>query len=205
MTEEIPTHPEDPYGIAKLAVEQELVVNKEMFNLDFIIFRPHNVYGERQNIGDKYRNVFGIFMNQVWQGKPMTVFGDGTQTRAFSYIGDISSIIAKSIEVPSAYNQIFNIGADQSHSVNELVEAVAKAMGVVPDIVHRPARSEVLHAYSSHKKVQTVFGQHTPHSLEEGLGKMAKWVKHHGARTSQVFDNIEVTKNFPEAWLDQNQ
>lgn len=201
MTEETPTHPEDPYGIAKLAVEQELVVNKKMFDLDFIIFRPHNVYGERQNIGDKYRNVVGIFMNQILQDKPMTVFGDGTQRRAFSYIGDVSSIIAKSFEVPSAYNQVFNIGADQPYSVNELAEGVAKAMGVVPNIVHRPARSEIQHAYSSHEKVQAVFGQHTLHSLEEGLDKMAEWVKHHGARTSQAFDNIEVMKNFPEAWL----
>ncbi|OUC06357.1 UDP-glucose 4-epimerase, partial [Litorilinea aerophila] len=75
MTEETPAHPEDPYGIAKLAVEQELAICKEMFDLNYIIFRPHNVYGERQNIGDKYRNVVGIFMNQILQGKPMTVFG----------------------------------------------------------------------------------------------------------------------------------
>jgi len=97
MTEETPTHPEDSYGIAKLGVEQELIVCKEMFDLDYIIFRPHNVYGERQNIGDKYRNVVGIFMNQILQGKPMTIFGDGTQTRAFSYIGDIAPILAESI------------------------------------------------------------------------------------------------------------
>ena len=80
MTEETPPHPEDPYGIAKLAVEQELEASRRMFGLDYVIFRPHNVYGERQNIGDRYRNVVGIFMNQILQGRPMTVFGDGTQT-----------------------------------------------------------------------------------------------------------------------------
>jgi len=119
MTEETPPHPEDPYGIAKQAVEQELRVCKEMFGLDYVIFRPHNVYGERQNIGDKYRNVVGIFMNQILQGKPMTVFGDGSQTRAFSYIGDVAPIIAEAVDVPDAYNQVFNIGADQPYSVNE--------------------------------------------------------------------------------------
>jgi UDP-glucose 4-epimerase len=85
MTEQTTPHPEDSYGIAKLAVEQELIACKEMFDLNYIIFRPHNVFGERQNIGDKYRNVVGIFMNQILQGKPMSVFGDGR--RAFSYIG----------------------------------------------------------------------------------------------------------------------
>src|SRR6185312_17360602 len=86
MTEDMIPRPEDPYGIAKLAVEQDLRASHEMFGLDFTVFRPHNVYGEGQNIGDRYRNVVGIFMNQVMRGQQMTIFGDGTQTRAFSYI-----------------------------------------------------------------------------------------------------------------------
>lgn len=202
MTEETPAHPEDPYGIAKLAVEQELKVCQAMFGLDYIIFRPHNVYGERQNIGDKYRNVVGIFMNQILQGKPMTVFGDGTQTRAFSYIGDLAPIMAEAIDVPAAYNQIFNIGADQPYTVNELAESVARAMGVEPNLVHLPARNEVLNAYSSHEKVQRIFGERKLHNLEEGLSRMANWVRRHGARQSQKFEGIEVTKNFPKAWLE---
>jgi UDP-glucose 4-epimerase len=201
MTEDTPARPEDSYGIAKLAVEQELIVSKEMFDLDYIIFRPHNVYGERQNIADKYRNVVGIFMNQLLQGKPMTVFGDGTQTRAFSYIGDIVPVMIEAIDRPVAYNQVFNVGADQPFSVSQLACAVAEAMGVEPKIKYLPARNEVLNAYSSHKKVLQVFGQRDLHSLEDGLMRMAAWVKQHGARSSKPFDNIEVTKNFPKAWL----
>ena len=201
MTEKTPARPEDSYGIAKLAVEQELKVCKEMFDLDYVIFRPHNVYGERQNIGDKYRNVVGIFMNQILQGKPMTVFGDGNQARAFSYIGDIAPIMAEAIETPTAFNQVFNIGADQPYSVNDLAIAVAKAMDVTPDIVHFPARNEVLYAYSSHDKIERVFGRRKLHTLDEGLNRMVKWVRQHGARTSQKFKDIEVTKNFPIAWL----
>jgi UDP-glucose 4-epimerase len=202
MTEETPSHPEDSYGIAKLAVEQELRVCKEIFDLNYVIFRPHNVYGERQNIGDKYRNVIGIFMNQILQGKPMTIFGDGSQTRAFSYIGDVAPIIAQSIEVSEAYNQIFNIGADQPYSVNDLAECVARAMGSEPNINYLPARNEVLHAYSSHEKVRRVFGERKLFNLDEGLCRMARWVKQHGSRTSQEFNGIEVHKNFPKAWLD---
>jgi UDP-glucose 4-epimerase len=200
MTEQTLPHPEDPYGIAKLAVEQDLAVSKAMFDLDYIIFRPHNVYGERQNIGDKYRNVVGIFMNQILQGKPMTVFGDGSQTRAFSYIGDMTPIMADAINTPAAYNQVFNIGADQPFSVNELAEAVARSMATEPNIIHVPARNEVLHAYSTHDKVQRVFGDRPMTTLDEGLARMAAWVKRHGARASQEFDGIEVDKNFPKAW-----
>lgn len=202
MTEATTAHPEDPYGIAKLAVEQELIVDQEMFGLDYIIFRPHNVYGERQNIGDKYRNVVGIFMNQILQGKPMTVFGDGTQTRAFSYIGDVAPLIAESIDLPAARNQVFNVGADTPYSVNQLATAIAAAMGVEPDIVHLPPRNEVQDAYSSHEKVARIFGQREPYRLDEGLSRMAAWVKDHGARSSQKFGHIEVTKNFPKAWLE---
>lgn len=201
MTERTIPHPEDPYGIAKLSVEQELQVSQRMFGLNHVIFRPHNVYGERQNIGDRYRNVVGIFMNQILQGKPMTIFGDGTQTRAFSYIGDIVPIMAEAIETPAAYNQVFNIGADQPYSVNELAEMTARAMGVEPDIAHLPQRSEVANAYSSHEKVEQVFGSRPKTSLEQGLTQMARWVRQHGARSSQSFKNIEVMKNFPAAWL----
>lgn len=201
MTEETPARPEDSYGIAKLAVEQELAACKEMFDLDYIIFRPHNVYGERQNIGDKYRNVVGIFMNQILQGKPMTIFGDGEQTRAFSYIEDMAAIMAEAIEVPAAYNEVFNIGADQPYTINELAKAIATAMGVEAQVVHLPARNEVAHAYSSHEKVRRIFGERPLHSLEDGLARMAQWVRGHGARKSKDFEDIEVTKNFPKAWL----
>lgn len=202
MTEEILPKPEDSYGIAKLSVEQELKSCKEMFDLNYVIFRPHNVYGERQNIGDKYRNVVGIFMNQILQDNPMTIFGDGNQKRAFSYIGDVSPIIAEAINQPSAYNQVFNIGADQPYSVNELAYSVAKAMGVDPKIKYVPARNEVLNAYSSHTKLRRVFGAREPHSLEDGLSHMVAWVKQHGSRNSQKFERIEVLKNFPQSWLE---
>ncbi len=202
FTEETVPQPEDPYGIAKLAVEQELRASHEMFGLNYIIFRPHNVYGERQNIGDRYRNVVGIFMNQILQGKPMTVFGDGEQTRAFSYIRDIAPILAEAIETPAACNQVFNIGADTPYTVNALAEAVAKAMGVEPNVVHVQPRKEAKHAFASHEKVDRVFGARPKTSLEDGLAAMAEWVKRHGARKSKAFENIEILKHLPPVWLE---
>lgn len=120
MTEDLTPNPEDSYGISKLAVEKELEISHKMFGLEYIIFRPHNVYGERQNIWDRYRNVIGIFINQVLHGKPLTLFGDGTQTRAFTYIGDIAPIIAHSVRYPEATNSIFNVGSDEVTTVGNL-------------------------------------------------------------------------------------
>lgn len=202
MVEDMVPIPEDPYGIAKLAVEQDLHTAKKMFDLNYIIFRPHNVYGERQNIGDRYRNVIGIFMNQIMQGKPLTIFGDGTQTRAFSYIGEVAPVIARSICVPAAYGHTFNIGADQPYSVNELAMTVCRVMGVEPNIRYLPARNEVKHAYSSHAKVREYFGPVREYSLEEGLVQMAEWAQKVGARKSREFEHIEIRKNLPAVWLE---
>ncbi len=202
MTEDLTPQPEDSYGIAKYSVEMELKASKNMFDLDYIIFRPHNVYGEKQNIGDKYRNVIGIFMNQIMSEQPLTIFGDGEQTRAFSYIKDIAPLIAKSPFIKGAYNDIFNVGADINYTVNHLAKEVKKAMGVEDTaIVHIEERNEVKHAYSDHSKQKEVFNYKPKYSFEEGLQIMAEWAKKTGSKTSKEFDNIEIRKNLPPSWL----
>lgn len=200
MTEELTPQPEDPYGIAKYAVEQDLRAAHEMFGLNYVVFRPHNVYGEFQNIGDKYRNVIGIFMNQIMRDEPLSVFGDGTQTRAFSYVKEISGIIASAPENKSAYGEVFNVGADTPYSVNELAVEVGKVFGVEPKINYLPARNEVMHAYSSHEKIRRFFGEGRSYSLQEGLEAMGTWAKAHGPRQSSQFGEIEVERNLPPSW-----
>jgi UDP-glucose 4-epimerase len=201
MTETTTPEPEDSYGIAKYAVELDLKAAHHMFGLDYVIFRPHNVYGEHQNIGDRYRNVIGIFMNQIMKGEPMTIFGDGEQSRAFTYVGDVAPVIARAIELPAARNQVFNVGADVPYSVNHLARATAVAMGSSGAAVrHLDARNEVAHAYAAHDKVRGVFGPGDPVTLEDGLARMAAWAKAAGPRASTRFEQIEVMKNLPPSW-----
>lgn len=204
MREDLTPQPEDPYGVAKYAVELDLKAAHEMFGLNYIIFRPHNVYGEYQNIGDRYRNVIGIFMNQLLQGKELTVFGDGKQTRAFSYISDVAPHIARSVNIPEAYNQVFNIGGDKEFSVNELAHTLQDVMGMSGKLRHLPARNEVQHAYSDHSKVKKIFGINDSDfvGLEEGLSKMYAWVKTIGSRKTPKFKNIEITEKLPSVWTE---
>ncbi len=202
MREDMLPMPEDPYGISKLAVEMDLKCTNEMFGLNYIIFRPHNVYGEYQNIGDKYRNVVGIFMNQLMLGDPLTIFGDGNQTRAFSYIKDVAPYIAKSVDVPSAYNTIFNIGADEDFTVNELASTVCSVMGLAGKMRYLEARNEVMHAYADHAKVQKAFNINSIFTLKEGLQRMADWVKTTGSRKSNKFQGIEITEKLPKIWME---
>jgi UDP-glucose 4-epimerase len=200
MTEAMTPIPEDSYAIAKLAVEQELRCSQEMFDLNYVIFRPHNVYGEKQNIGDRYRNVVGIFMNQLLRGEPMTIFGDGEQVRAFTHIDDVAPVIAESVNVPAAHNEIFNVGADTPYTVNFLAKVVADAMGMGYNVTHLPPRNEVVEAYSDHSKVERVFGKHAVTTLDQGVSRMAEWVKRHGARESSLFEAVEIEHNMPPSW-----
>lgn len=204
MREDMVPMPEDPYGIAKYSVEMDLKVTHEMFGLNYVIFRPHNVYGEYQNLGDRYRNVVGIFMNQLMQGKPLTIFGDGSQTRAFSYIDDVAPHIAKCVEIKEAYNEVFNIGGDVDYSVKQLAEEVTKAMNLSQPIRFLEARNEVQHAYSDHSKSKKVFGINDNDfvSLSNGLQKMAAWAKKTGIKKSKKFDNIEIIEKLPKIWLE---
>ncbi len=201
MTEALTPEPEDPYGVAKYAVELDLAAAQRMFGLDYTIFRPHNVYGELQNIADTYRNVIGIFMNQLLTGRPMTIFGDGLQTRAFTHIDDVAPAIARSIDVPASANETFNVGADTPYTVLELAQTVARVLGVdEPEIEHLAPRQEVVHAFSDHSKLHGVFGEQPGVSLEDGLRRMAEWVQEVGVRPPVRFDSVEILRNLPPSW-----
>lgn len=201
MAETLVPQPEDPYGIAKYAIEMDLKAAHEMFGLNYTIFRPHNVYGERQNHGDPYRNVLGIFINNIMHNKPLTIFGDGRQTRAFTYIDDIAPVIAKSSEFEKAKNQIFNIGADKPYTVLELAETVRQAIGLKDaKLEFLPARKEVIHAFSSHVKAKRVFKIKNTTDLQTGVKKMVQWSRKKGPMKAKKFKKIELTKNMPPSW-----
>lgn len=203
MKEDDQPQPEDPYGIAKYSVELDLLAAKHMFGLNSVIFRPHNVYGERQNIGDRYRNVIGIFMAQIMRQEPLTVFGDGEQKRAFSHISDVAPVMVDAILTPSCYNQVYNIGADTPFTINELIRCISTEFKVSPEITYLEARKEVTEAYCSHEKIRKALATPEPTSLEEGIHLMANWAKQTNPCQGQVFSNIELTKNLPPFWKNE--
>lgn len=192
--------PKDPYGIAKYAIELDLRNAWEQFGLNSIIFRPHNVYGRGQNIGDPYRNVVGIFMNQLLQDQPLTIFGDGKQTRAFTHVSDVATYLSNAVNHPESYNQVFNIGADEFITVNELAERIANAMGQSLKIEYLPARHEMVNAYADHSLFRNTFQPAPSYDLNLGLEEMANWVQEAGVRNSKAFQGIEIEQSLPTAW-----
>lgn len=198
--ETTPPLPEDPYGISKLAVERDLEAARTLFGLNHVVFRPHNVYGPRQNLSDPYRNVVGIFINQIRQGRPCTLFGDGEQTRSFSHIDDVAPLIARSPERPEARNETFNIGADETHSVRELAEMIQRAMGRSVGLEFLAPRHEVRDAVSDHTKACRVLGYRPAVRLEAGIPSTVRWAETIDPAPPRTVSRLEIARNLPPAW-----
>jgi UDP-glucose 4-epimerase len=198
--EDLP-RPIDPYGIGKYAVEMDLRSAFDVFGLNSVVFRPHNIYGERQNIWDPYRNVVGIFIRKAINNELLPVFGDGEQTRAFSYVRDVAVPIARSGFNEVCYNQCFNIGADEQFTINELIAAISLIFGRRLEKMSLDARPEVKHAFSDHHKARHYFqGLASPTSLQVGLENMVRWALAAQPRQPKRFENIEVARGLPAAW-----
>ena len=140
-------------------------------------------------------------MNQIMRGEPLPIFGDGEQSRAFSYVGDVVPAIADAPFTEGARGEAFNVGADEPYSVNQLVEIIRSGMSAAEHpVVHHPARIEVKDAYSDHSKLRRVFGNHAVTPLEEGVARMCAWALEHGPRSTTPFSGIEIEKNLPASW-----
>ena len=192
-------NPIDPYGIAKYACELDIRVAGEHHGLDWCIIRPHNVYGVKQNIWDRYRNVLGIWMCQHINGLPMTIYGDGEQTRAFSYIDDCLEPLWKSSQESSCSKQIINLGGTKYYSMNEANEIIREVMGG-GTLSYKEKRYEVKNAYSSYQKSIDLLGYNDKTSLIDGLTTMWNWVKTQPNRVSKGFDQYELDKGLYSFW-----
>jgi len=199
-TEAMRPMPEDPYGIAKYAVEMDLEAANRMFGLKYSIVRPHNVFGVYQNIWDKYRNVIGIWIRQTLSGQPLTVFGDGLQVRAFSDIKYYMEPFEKLMTVGDS--ETFNLGSDNHVTINELLgrfRLVASCRGYNPTVVRLTQRDEVYAAYSDHTKAANFLGFKDDTDLEDLIDKMFAWAETQPVREVREMTH-EVDKKMYEYW-----
>ena len=191
--------PIDPYAISKYACEMDIKVAGEQHGLDWCIIRPHNVFGPLQNIWDKYRNVLGIWMYQILNNKPMLIYGDGEQTRAFSYIDDCLECFWNAAVCEGASKQIVNVGGEHGYTINEAAEILCNITGY-NCIEHREARHEVKYAVPSPEKSKHILGYKQTTSLEDGLRKMWEWAKKQPSRRQYKWENYEITEGIYSYW-----
>lgn len=209
FVEEMQTKPVDIYGIAKAATEEATKVLAQVYDFDYTIIRPHNVYGPRQNLADPYRNVVAIFINCLMQNKNFYIYGDGQAKRSFSFIDDVTPYIAKAGFSKKTRNEIINIGPRKEYTLNQLARIVlshfVKDINNIPPhlkpryVKNRP--QEIKIAICSDKKVRTLLGFKDSTSLEEGVAKMVAWAKKVGPKKFVYLKNLEITSpKTPLTW-----
>lgn len=191
--------PVDPYGIAKYACEMDIQVAGEQHGLDWCIIRPHNVYGIKQNIWDKYRNVLGIWMYQYMNNEPMTIFGDGMQKRAFSFIDDCLEPLWKSAIDPRASKQIINLGSSIFYTINEANKILRDVIGD-GTVVYKEQRHEVKNAHPTWTKSMELLDYKDKTYIRDGLEIMWTWAKEQPKRERFVWDQYELEKGIYSFW-----
>jgi UDP-glucose 4-epimerase len=191
--------PIDPYGVAKYGCEMDIQIAGEQHGLDWCIIRPHNVYGVKQNVWDKYRNVLGIWMYQHTINEPMTIFGDGTQTRAFSYIDDSLEPLWKASQDKRASKEIINLGGIKEYSINEANEILREVVGG-GTVKYYEGRHEVKHSIPTWQKSIDLLDFEHKTDLKEGLTKMWEWVKKQPIRERFVWPFYELDKGIYSFW-----
>jgi UDP-glucose 4-epimerase len=197
--EEQQQSPIDPYGVAKYACEMDIKIANEQHGLDYCIIRPHNVYGIKQNIWDKYRNVLGIWMYQYLKGEDITIFGDGEQTRAFSYIDDILEPLWNSAIRPEASQEVINLGGVEEISINEASSLLLQVIGNGKRS-YLEARHEVKHSIPTFEKSIYLLGFEHKTSMKDGLKQMWEWAKEQPMRERFVWSEYELDKGMYSYW-----
>ena len=191
--------PIDPYGVAIYACEMDIEIAGEQHGLDWCIIRPHNVYGIKQNIWDKYRNVLGIWMYQHLNGLDMTIFGDGQQTRAFSFIDDSLEPLWNAAIKPEASKEIINLGGIEEISIKKASNILREVIGG-GNVVHLEPRHEVKHSIPTYQKSIDILGFKHKTNLEEGLMRMWDWAQLQPMRKRFVWPSYELDKGIYSFW-----
>lgn len=173
IAEDTPKAPLTPYAVDKLASEQYLDFYRRQHGLEPVVFRFFNIFGPRQDPSSPYSGVISIFSERAVKGLPITVFGDGEQTRDFLYVGDLVQVMVQALEQPQVEEGAVNIGLDQATSLNQLLAALEKVVGSLPAVSYVAARSgDIRHSRADNQRLlaRFEFPQATP--IVEGLARL---------------------------------
>lgn len=191
--------PQDIYGISKLTIEDSLKIMSQVHRFEYVIIRPHNVFGSRQNMNDPYRNVVTLFMNHILRGEPYSIYGNGEMRRCFSYVKDVVDIIYRS-GFEKVAGMTFNVGSDLDWSLNQLSKVIQKISGHTVSPIYLPDRVQEVHiAISDHNLIKKMF-EYKDTPLEDALKETWEWAKKQGPQ-EYTYTELELpNKLVPKNW-----
>ncbi len=203
FTEAMKPKPVDPYAISKVAAEEVLKNLCELNGIEWVIAIPHNIIGPRQKYDDPFRNVVSIMINRMLQGKAPIIYGDGNQTRCFSYIDDCLSCLIPMLDQKNLNRETVNIGPDEEFvTINKIAELCSNITGVNLNPIYKKDRpQEVKHATCSADKARELLNYKTKVTLSEGIKKTFEYIKTRGTRPFDYNINIEIDNELtPSTW-----
>jgi len=169
MDEEHPLNPESPYGVSKLAAEKYCFAFYKVHGVPTTSLRYFNVYGPRQG-SSEYANVISIFLGRIKDGKPLTIFGDGKQTRDFVFVKDVVTANILAATHPAAVGETFNIATGKGCSIEELVSILNQISAKESPVIHAaPRAGEVRHSQANIEKARSMLGYNPHTDFKEGL------------------------------------
>lgn len=173
IAEDTPKAPLTPYAVDKLASEQYLDFYRRQHGLEPVIFRFFNIFGPRQDPSSPYSGVISIFSERAAQGLPITVFGDGEQTRDFLYVGDLVQVMVQALEQAQVEEGAVNVGLNQATSLNQMLKALEQVVGSLPTISYGQARSgDIRHSRADNQRLLARFDFPQPTPMVDGLAKL---------------------------------
>ena len=201
----MPRLPDDVYGVNKSAVEEVTEILSDVYGFEYVTLRPHNVYGERQNLADPYRNVLAIWINALLRNKPIYIYGDGEQMRAFSYIMDVTPVIVNAGFFNSCVGEAINIGGMEPVTIGESAKIVMEEFGKEAEVIYLPSRpKEVKYAYSTYKKSEKLLGYKENFTLRDGIRKTIEWAKKLGSQEPVYMETLEIDdRRAPKTWREK--
>ena len=177
LSETMPPDPISPYGVAKLAAERYCVSFSRVYDLETVVLRYFNVFGPRQDPTSQYAAVVPLFITEIDAGEPVTIFGDGEQSRDFTFVGNVVDATAAAGAAPEANGRIMNVAAAAPASVNTLAETIGSILGKQVEKRYAPERlGDVRDSWADISEAKRLLDFEPRVGLEEGLRATAEFL-----------------------------
>ena len=176
--ENMSTNPLSPYALQKVMGEEYLRLFTRLYGLETVSIRYFNVFGPRQDPSSPYSGVISVFATALLENRPPTIFGDGNQTRDFTYVANVVDGVLRACEAPRASGEIINVATGGRISLNQLFEEMRKLVGgTLTPVYEEPRKGDVRDSQADITKARELLGYQPTVSFEEGLRKTIEWYR----------------------------